>query len=752
MAISPLKLDMKLTRLNILVSLLLFVGVLKAEYHAVPVVPKKMNFAGIELTITNSARADIQASVNRLHKNDKFFENYVKQANLFFPVIEREFKKNEVPTDIKYLCIQESGFKADAVSSSDAVGYWQFKAPTAIEQGLTVDKHVDERKNIVSSSFAASKYLKSHNTRFGDNWVFAIIAYNTGFGGAQQYFKEKYSGVSRMEITNKTHWYFLKFLAHKIAFQGFVQKDAPKTVLKVYEKTSGKTLKDYASQHAMPVEEVEKYNRWIKPNHKIPSGKTYAVTIPIAYDAFPIADTETPLVVTDSDEDVVEHNSHEKKPDRSLRIPSSHQKGALAKDLDTDAKKNIRYKVNGIPAITAIYGDDSDKLSIKGGIVRSKFLKFNEIKNFEEIIPGQTYYLKKKKLKGKVKYHVVQHGENLWSIGQKYGMKKDAIRRKNRMTKLESLEPGRVLYLKSIRPEYEDVQYKKVDDPQKIEPVIEEKAPEIEIEEPREVVKTKIDTSSPLPDTTDVTIHFIQKNETLYSISRIYKVTVDDIKECNNMTSDLLPASLKYLKICDKNLIDDVQSREVIPNASTNKIKEVVDSSSVIEKQEPVKVNKKIIFEEVSPGDSKKVELKKQEEEVKVKDAVEVLDTTKTIKPSMNDTTKCIKVLLEPGTTLYGLSRRYGVTMREILDVNNLTDLQAGDTIRIPTSVGKFKEHEKALEDERKNDGKIKYYTVKSGDTMYGLSKRLGMTIEDLKKLNGKTTDVLGFGEVIKYK
>lgn len=742
---------MKLVKLNILLCLTFFVGILKAENHAVPLVPKKMIFAGIELSISNSARADIQASVNRLHKNPKFFQNYVDQANLYFPVIEREFTKNGVPADIKYLCIQESGFKADAVSSSNAVGFWQFKELTALEQGLTVDRHVDDRKNIVSSSYGASKYLKSHNTRFGENWVFAIIAYNTGFGGAQKYFNQKYAGATRMNITNKTHWYFLKFLAHKIAFQGFVQVDAPKTILKIYEKTSGKTLKDYASQHGIPVEEVEKYNRWIKPNHKIPYGKIYPVVIPLAYDAVPIEDTEKPLVITDRNEDGIEHNRHEKKPDRALRIPNSHQKGAVAKDVKQSSGKNLRYKVNGVPAITAIYGDDSDKLAIKGGIVRSKFLKYNEIKSFEGLIPGQTYYLKKKKLKGKVKYHVVQHGEDLWSISQKYGMKKDAIRRKNRMSKVESLEPGRVLYLKSIRPEYEEVQYKKVKNPlQKAEQKTQEPEKEKEKIKIESLLDEKIEESPLLPDSSRATIHYIQKNETLYSISRIYKVTVDDIKECNGLTSDLLPAVMKYLKICDKNTTVEVVSRADTPSStSTHVVTEIVDSSSVKEIEE-VKIKKEVLYEEVKKGETKKL----------IRDTVvkklENKEFTPTVAQneisSKPDSVHYIDVLLEPGTTLYGLSKKYGVSTKDILEVNNLTDLQAGDTIKIPTTAGKLKEYKDQREEELQKENEIKFYTVKKGDTMYSLSKKLVMTVDDLKKLNGKTSNALSVGEVLKYK
>jgi hypothetical protein len=69
------------------------------------------------------------------------------------------------------MLLQESALIPDAVSTSKAVGFWQFKDFTAIEMGLRVDREVDERMNIASSSRAAARYLKKNNTFF-NNWLY----------------------------------------------------------------------------------------------------------------------------------------------------------------------------------------------------------------------------------------------------------------------------------------------------------------------------------------------------------------------------------------------------------------------------------------------------------------------------------------------------------------------------------------------------------------------------------------------------
>jgi membrane-bound lytic murein transglycosylase D len=83
------------------------------------------------------------------------------KARLYFPIIERIFAEERVPDAIKYLAIQESSLIPDAVSSANAVGYWQFKDFTAREVGLRVDRQVDERKNIVSASqFGSAPWIE----------------------------------------------------------------------------------------------------------------------------------------------------------------------------------------------------------------------------------------------------------------------------------------------------------------------------------------------------------------------------------------------------------------------------------------------------------------------------------------------------------------------------------------------------------------------------------------------------------------
>ena len=132
----------------------------------IPQVPAEMEFADMIIRINPQARREIQLDVDALYRNPSYFKVKLERVNLYMPIVERELRSVGVPLDLKYLVIQESGLIPDAVSTSNAVGFWQFKQGTAEEVFLRVDSQIDDRKNIVNSTRGAALYLKKHNNTF----------------------------------------------------------------------------------------------------------------------------------------------------------------------------------------------------------------------------------------------------------------------------------------------------------------------------------------------------------------------------------------------------------------------------------------------------------------------------------------------------------------------------------------------------------------------------------------------------------
>jgi membrane-bound lytic murein transglycosylase D len=102
-------------------------------------------------------------------------------GNYYFPIFEKALKIKQIPEEFKFLPIIESSLDPHAVSRSGAMGLWQFTYITGKGYGLTIDSYLDERKDPISSSYAAANYLKDAYKELGD-WLLTLAAYNCGTG------------------------------------------------------------------------------------------------------------------------------------------------------------------------------------------------------------------------------------------------------------------------------------------------------------------------------------------------------------------------------------------------------------------------------------------------------------------------------------------------------------------------------------------------------------------------------------------
>lgn len=99
--------------------------------------------------------------------------------NFYMPTFEEALESCDLPLELKYLPVIESALNPMAKSKAGAVGLWQFMLTTARRYGLKVNSLVDERRDIVKSSYAAARYLKDLYGIYGD-WNLVIAAYNCG--------------------------------------------------------------------------------------------------------------------------------------------------------------------------------------------------------------------------------------------------------------------------------------------------------------------------------------------------------------------------------------------------------------------------------------------------------------------------------------------------------------------------------------------------------------------------------------------
>ena len=79
----------------------------------------------------------------------------------YFPMMEHQLDRFQIPLELKYLAIVESSLNPKARSRSGATGLWQFMYPTGKEYGLKVTSYIDERQDPLKSTIAACTYFQS---------------------------------------------------------------------------------------------------------------------------------------------------------------------------------------------------------------------------------------------------------------------------------------------------------------------------------------------------------------------------------------------------------------------------------------------------------------------------------------------------------------------------------------------------------------------------------------------------------------
>ena len=207
-----------------------------------------------------------------------------------------------------------------------------------------------------------------------------------------------------------------------------------------------------------------------------------------------------------------------------------------------------------------------------------------------------------------------------------------------------------------------------------------------------------------LPGTAEGTILYtISKGDSLYSIAKRYNTTVNEIKRLNGLTSDLLTVGRQLLIPISSDLGETKPS-------GTYTVK-LGDTLYSIARTYNVTVDE-------------------------LKQANNLTNNILTVGQVLNILTISENVdnsyVVKSGDSLYSIARQYNTTVDELKTINNLsTDiLSIGQKLLIPTT-----------------SSPKKIYTVKSGDSLWKISREFGTTVSELRKINNLTSDILSIGQ-----
>lgn len=231
-------------------------------------------------------------------KSDYFFKKF-ENSYLFIPTIRNIIAQEGLPQEFLFVAMIESEFALNAKSPKKASGIWQFMPATARFMGLEVNKHIDERYDVIKSTRAALSYLKYLYELTGE-WYLAVMAYNCGNGRVKRAIEEA-DGDMRLStllddekayLPAETRNYIRKIVAMSLTFNDadflrdsdmeYLLNRGATDSLAVIKLRGGTSLDAVARSAGISLKELKKYNLHFKKNI-LPNGardKEYNVYLP----------------------------------------------------------------------------------------------------------------------------------------------------------------------------------------------------------------------------------------------------------------------------------------------------------------------------------------------------------------------------------------------------------------------------------------------------------------------------------------
>ena len=223
------------------------------------------------------------------------------------------------------------------------------------------------------------------------------------------------------------------------------------------------------------------------------------------------------------------------------------------------------------------------------------------------------------------------------------------------------------------------------------------------------------------PEGSGTNFYTVVKGDSLWSIARKFGVTVQALRDANNLTSDTLTVG-QLLRIpttsgdtgTGGNVTYTVQRGDSLWSIASRYGISVNDLRSANNlTSDTLSIGQVLIIPGVSNGEE---------------------DNDNITGPSTTYT-------VQSGDSLWSIGNRFGVTVQQLRDANNLTSdvLSVGQVLTIPGVSGD--------EDTGDNNGAVFYYTVERGDSLWSIARRFGVTVQEIRDANDLVSDTLSVGQ-----
>jgi membrane-bound lytic murein transglycosylase D len=195
----------------------------------------------------------------------------IARSSRYLPAMEQIFLEYGLPVELTRLPFIESSFDYSAYSSVGAAGIWQFMRRTG-KSFMTINSVVDERRDPISATKAAARYLEAAYRDLG-TWPLAITSYNHGVAGVARKVRE-FGSTNIAEIVESPNTrvfgfastnFYPEFLAAVEVYENRKQyfpeiKEEPALRFDQVRLAQGISASRVAARIGVRVEELKRYN------------------------------------------------------------------------------------------------------------------------------------------------------------------------------------------------------------------------------------------------------------------------------------------------------------------------------------------------------------------------------------------------------------------------------------------------------------------------------------------------------------
>lgn len=375
--------------------------------------------------------------------------HYLELSGRYAPFMSEMLQERSMPRDLIFLAMAESGFQNQARSHARAVGPWQFINATGKKFGLKIDWYVDERRDPIKSTIAASTYLRDLFKMFG-SWELAAAAYNAGEGkvsrAVRKFASDDFWKISKNRfLKRETRNYVPKIMA--LAIIGKNLKSFGLEAIEFKDSLEFETvvvppltdLVSLSENTGWELENLQMWNpelmRWFTPPHV-----TYNLRTPVGFSSKVSEYINNHPGGNDNFQKVlITSRTSIKELGKKYRIPADvimdiNEQNSDRNSFSKGDQINIPFRV-GQHGKERMYADLYEK-------VRSRSSR----RNFYDHIANA-------KRKGPLninpsQYYTVKYGDTLWDVSKKTGVPLENLIRANLRTVENGLKPGTKLAVK----------------------------------------------------------------------------------------------------------------------------------------------------------------------------------------------------------------------------------------------------------------------------------------------------------------